>query len=104
MRAYLEGDRKRIPEAKAAIDEAVDCLYQYTDFRRLSHELFRAAVKGRINPIRKTLCGMTKRYSHGMHERKRLALEKLVSNPPRQPDAESVKKEKRQSARPAVST
>ena len=34
---------------------------------------------------------MTKRYSHGMHERKRLALEKLVSNPPRQPDAKNVK-------------
>ena len=47
---------------------------------------------------------MTKRYSHGMHERKRAALEKLVSDPPRQPDAKNVRKEKRQSARPAVST
>ena len=45
---------------------------------------------------------MTKRYSHGMHERKRMALEKLVSNPPRQPHAKSVKKEKRQSVRSAV--
>lgn len=47
---------------------------------------------------------MTKRYSHGMHERKRAALEKLVSNPPRQPHAKSVKKEKRQSAHSAAST
>ena len=45
---------------------------------------------------------MTKRYSHGMHERKRMALEKLVSNPPRQPHAKNVKKEKRQSVRSAV--
>jgi len=48
VKEYLEGDRKSIPEAKAAIDEAVDCLYGYTDFRRVSHELFRAAVEGRI--------------------------------------------------------
>ena len=46
---------------------------------------------------------MTKRYSHGMHERKRAALEKLVSDPPRQPDAKKVKKQKRQGRRPAVS-
>jgi hypothetical protein len=32
-----------------------------------------------------------------------MALEKLVSNPPRQPYAKSVKKEKRQSVRSAAS-
>ena len=37
---------------------------------------------------------MTKRYSHGMHERKRLALEKLVSFTPRHPHAKNVRKEK----------
>ena len=46
---------------------------------------------------------MTKRYSHGMQERKRMALEKLVSNAARQPHAKNVKKEKRQSVRSAVS-
>ena len=45
---------------------------------------------------------MTKRYSHGMQERKREALEKLVSVSPRQPHAKSVKKDKRQSVRSAV--
>ena len=45
---------------------------------------------------------MTRRYSHGMQERKREALEKLVSFSTRQRDAKSVKKEKRQSARSAV--
>ena len=46
---------------------------------------------------------MTKRYSHGMQERKREALEKLVSFTPRQPHAKNVRKQKRQGARPAVS-
>jgi integrase len=47
---------------------------------------------------------MTKRYSHGMHERKRQALEKLVSFTPRQNHVKNVRKAKRQGARPAVST
>ena len=45
---------------------------------------------------------MTKRYSHGMQERKREALEKLVSFSPRQRDAKKAKIVKRQGARPAV--
>src|SRR5215204_6746261 len=43
---------------------------------------------------------MTKRYSHAMHERKRQALEKLVSFSPRQRDAKKAKIEKRQGVRP----
>ena len=46
---------------------------------------------------------MTKRYSQGMQERKREALEKLVSFSPRQRDAKKAKIEKRQGAHPAVS-
>lgn len=47
---------------------------------------------------------MTKRYSHGMQERKREALEKLVSFGSRQRDAKNAKTKKRQGARPAVSS
>jgi integrase len=47
---------------------------------------------------------MTKRYSHGMQERKREALESSCPSRPRQRDAKNVRKEKRQGARPAVST
>jgi integrase len=47
---------------------------------------------------------MTKRYSHAMQERKRSALERLVTFDSRQRDAKNRKKEKRQGARPAVST
>ena len=46
---------------------------------------------------------MTKRYSHGMQERKREALEKLVSFSPRQPHAKNVRQEKRQGPHPALS-
>jgi len=45
---------------------------------------------------------MTKRYSHGMQERKREALEKLVSFSPRQRDAKNLKTKKRQGRSPAV--
>ncbi len=47
---------------------------------------------------------MTKRYSHAMQERKRSALEKLVTfGSSRQPDAKSAENEKRQDARSAAS-
>jgi integrase len=47
---------------------------------------------------------MTKRYSHAMHERKRNALEKLVTfGSPRQPDAKNASNEKRQDLSPAAS-
>ena len=48
IKQYLEGERKRIPDATEALDGAVDCLFHHTDFRRVSHELFRAALEGRI--------------------------------------------------------
>lgn len=48
VKQYLEGERKRIPDATEALDGAVDCLFHHTDFRRVSHELFRAALEGRI--------------------------------------------------------
>ena len=44
----LQGERKRIPDALAALDQAVDTLYEHTEFRRVSHALYRAAVEGRI--------------------------------------------------------
>lgn len=46
---------------------------------------------------------MTKRYSHAMEERKRSALEKLVTFGSRQRDAKSAKNKKRQTAQSAVS-
>lgn len=46
---------------------------------------------------------MTKRYSPGMQERKREALEKLVSFTSRQNHVKNLRKQKRQGARPALS-
>lgn len=48
VQQYLTGERKKIPEAVATLSLAVDVLYEHTDFRRVSHELFRAAVEGGI--------------------------------------------------------
>ena len=48
VKQCLEGERKKIPDATAAIDGAIDCLFHHTDFRRVSHELFRAAIEGKI--------------------------------------------------------
>ena len=46
---FLQGGRKWIPEALALLDLAVDTLYTHTQFRVVSHELFRAAIEGRIS-------------------------------------------------------
>ena len=48
IQQYLTGERKKIPEAVATLNAAVDVLYEHTQFRSVSHELFRAAVEGRI--------------------------------------------------------
>lgn len=55
IKQYVEGERKRIPDATAALDGAVDCLFQHTDFRRVSHDLFRAAIEGRITTAQEQL-------------------------------------------------
>jgi hypothetical protein len=47
-KSYLQTEIKNIPEALAAIDRAVDTLYQHGDFRHVSHQLFRATVEGAI--------------------------------------------------------
>src|SRR5688572_26798135 len=48
LRSYLNGEPKNIPEAIAAIDRAVDSLYEHSEFRSVGHEMFRAAVEGRL--------------------------------------------------------
>ena len=48
LRSYLNGEPKNIPEAIAAIDRTVDSLYEHSEFRSVGHELFRAAVEGRL--------------------------------------------------------
>jgi hypothetical protein len=48
IKDYLQAEQRNIPEAIAALDRAVDNLFEYTEFRSVSHELYRAAVEGRI--------------------------------------------------------
>ena len=45
----LEGERRKIIEAHTLLDLAVDALYEHTNFRQVSHELFRAAVAGQLS-------------------------------------------------------
>ena len=49
VQSHLQGERRNTLEARETLDLAVDTLYEHTDFRRVSHELFRAAVEGRIS-------------------------------------------------------
>ena len=48
IKEFLQSERRDIGEAVAALDRAVDALYRHSDFRSVSHELYRAAVEGRI--------------------------------------------------------
>ena len=48
IKDYLQAEQRNIPEAMAALDRAVDSLFQHTEFHTVSHELYRAAVEGRI--------------------------------------------------------
>ena len=45
----LEGERRKIIEARTLLDLAVDALYEHTDFRQVSHDLFRAAIAGQLS-------------------------------------------------------
>lgn len=55
VRERLQGERKNISAAMTAIDEAVDTLFEHTEFRSVSHELFRAVVEGRITTDQENL-------------------------------------------------
>lgn len=48
LKEYLQSEPKNIPEALAAIDRAVDSLYEHSEFRDVSYQLFRSAVEGNI--------------------------------------------------------
>jgi hypothetical protein len=41
-------DSLRMKDALAAIDVAIDCLYEHSDFRRVSRELFLMAIQGKL--------------------------------------------------------
>jgi hypothetical protein len=46
LRQLLDGKLSDIPEAIAAIDRAIDRLYEHSEFRNVSHDLFRQTVDG----------------------------------------------------------
>lgn len=46
LKQLLTGKLSDIPEALAAIDRAIDRLYEHSEFRRVGHSLFRQTVAG----------------------------------------------------------
>ena len=46
LKSYLQNETKNIPEALAALDLAIDSLFQHSDFRHVSHKLFRTTIEG----------------------------------------------------------
>jgi hypothetical protein len=48
IKESLQSEPKSIPEAIAALDNAVDCLYEHSHFRKVSYEFFRQAIEGKI--------------------------------------------------------
>ena len=54
LQDYVQSDSEK---ATAAINRAVDSLYQHSDFRSVSLELFRAAVQGRMTAETENLIG-----------------------------------------------
>jgi hypothetical protein len=42
-------------EAVREIDTAIDCLYEHSDFRSISHELFETAIAGKLTTDREAL-------------------------------------------------
>ena len=48
LKQLLNGKFSDIPEAIAAIDRAIDRLYEHSEFRNVSHKLFRQTVDGAL--------------------------------------------------------
>jgi hypothetical protein len=48
MKRLIDGLEKR--EAIAALDRAIDCLYEHSDFRSVSRDLFLTAIQGKLTP------------------------------------------------------
>src|SRR5918996_847703 len=49
LSAYLQSDTQNIPEAIAAIDRAINMLYRHTDFHKVSRELYRVVITGKLD-------------------------------------------------------
>lgn len=55
LKELLSGKITDIPEAIAAIDRAIDRLYEHSEFRSVGHSLFRQAVHGSLTTEHETL-------------------------------------------------
>ena len=52
IRQCLENGKKGIPDAIAGLDLAIEMLYPYTDFHKVSHKLYLRRLEGILKPAR----------------------------------------------------
>lgn len=55
LKGFFQSDATDITQGVAAIDRAIDGLYPHTDFRKVSYQLFRAAIEGKLTPEQEDL-------------------------------------------------
>ena len=48
LKQYLQSEPNSVREAVAAIDRAIDALYEHTQFAKLGRDLFRRMVEGHL--------------------------------------------------------
>ena len=65
IKQSLERRRKGIPNARKAIDLAIENLFQYTEFHKMGHRFYRRTIEGKTTPkqqekFRKKLSGKKK--------------------------------------------
>src|SRR5688572_18491399 len=48
LKQYLQSEPNSLPEAVAAIDRAINALYEHTPFAKLGRDLFRRMVEGHL--------------------------------------------------------
>ena len=50
IKQCLQGGKAAIPDAIEGLDLAIDSLFPYRDFYRVSHKLYMRRLEGNINP------------------------------------------------------
>ena len=50
IKQCLQRGKKGVPDAIDGLDLAIDSLFPYTDFHKMSHKLYMRRLKGTINP------------------------------------------------------
>jgi hypothetical protein len=50
IKQSLERGRKGIPDAKKALEVAIETLFPHTEFHKMGHKFYRRTIEGKITP------------------------------------------------------